>query len=451
VPPTFTHEGGQADRHQKALQELERAVMTCLLFEDTFYEGGDSIASRIEVLAKQVPAAALVEMIGRARTEMRLRHVPLFLVVQLLGHPNRTAGQVVEGVLKAVRRPDEMGEIIALFVKGRDNGPKGPRVHPFAKLPRALVRGLAKAFVRFDAYQLAKWNRDAQIKLRDVMFLTHPKPLTPTQALIFKALAEGTLQAPDTWEVALSAGKDKRGTWTRLLADGKLGYMALLANLRNMEQASVDHALIEKALLDGAPRSWALPFRFVSALKAAPHMAQALSDAMLAALRGQPKLPGTTYVVVDVSGSMDAPLSMRGNMYRTEAASALAVYIREVAERARVFSFSNNLVEVPNVRGLPLVDAIRRSQAHGGTALAQSLRALPPGADRVIVVTDEQSSDGTVNVPGMKAGYIINVASYRPALELEGNWARISGWSERVVDYIRMTEGHEQAQSSEEE
>src|SRR5690606_23450596 len=110
-------------------------------------------------------------------------------------------------------------------------------------LSAQMKKGLARAFCKFDAYQLAKYDRPGPVRLRDVLFLVHAKPAAATQADTWKKLAAKALDSPDTWEVALSAGADKRDTFERLLKEKKLGYLALLRNLRNMDQAGVDEAL----------------------------------------------------------------------------------------------------------------------------------------------------------------------------------------------------------------
>ena len=50
----FTHEGAKAPRIAP-LAQLERSVMSCLLWEDEFYEGGVTIAARIAGLVRQLP------------------------------------------------------------------------------------------------------------------------------------------------------------------------------------------------------------------------------------------------------------------------------------------------------------------------------------------------------------------------------------------------------------
>lgn len=426
---TTTHEGGTAGR-QTPLAELRRAVSTCMLWESTFYEKGSDIADRIAELCGHVRVEDIAALAVEARTHLKLRHVPLFLIVQALKH--NSAGKhgvaLAETIDSVVQRPDEMGELLALYWK---DGRK--------PLSAQLKRGLATAFPRFNEYQLAKWNRDAMVQLRDVLFLCHAKPADEAQALLWKRLVAGELDIPDTWETALSAGADKKATWERLLADGKLGYMALLMNLRNMVEANVEPALVESALRDGAKGSRALPFRFVAAAKHAPRFAAALSDAMLSAIEG--RLDGDTILVVDVSGSMNVPLSAKSQMTRMEAAGALAVLIREITPACRVFTFSGRLEEVGNYHGLPLLDGIVGSQPHGATHLAAALEHLQPRikAHRIVVVTDEQTHDG-ITPSWAPHGYIINVAPYKPGLDTSGGWTRINGFSERVVEWMAAGE-----------
>jgi 60 kDa SS-A/Ro ribonucleoprotein len=423
-----THEGGRADPHQTPLKELERAVATCLLWENTFYEKGSEIAARIADLCTQVKVEDIAAMAVRARTQLKLRHVPLFLCVQLL---KRKAGPLAgAAILEVVKRPDEMGELISLYWEGK----KKP-------LAAQLKKGLAKAFQKFSPYNLAKWNGDAAVKLRDVLFMVHAKPKDAEQEAVWKHLVDGTLESPDTWEVALSSGKDKKATWERLLREKKLGYMALLMNLRNMEQASVAYDLVSTALVSGAKGSMALPFRFVSAVKHAPSYAQPLSEAMEAAIEGE--LPGDTALVVDVSGSMNAPLSGRGTLQRYEAAAALAVLARGIVKgRCRIFTYDTSCREVAAHKGLGLVTEIQK-HVGGGTntdAALQFVQKACPDFARVILLTDEQAHDG-INQAWTKYAYLINVAPYKPGLEgAAKGWTRINGFSERLIDWMRYEE-----------
>ena len=154
---------------------------------------------------------------------------------------------------------------------------------------------------------------------------------------------------------------------------------------------------VEEELVLGAIRSMrtdrVLPFRFIAAARHAPQWEEALEEAMLKSLRERPKLPGKTVLLVDVSGSMTAALSRRSEMLRTDAAYGLAILLREIAERASIYSFSDKLVEVPARHGFALRDAIDRSQTHNGTYLGTALEAMQEKYDRLIVITDEQAHD----------------------------------------------------------
>jgi 60 kDa SS-A/Ro ribonucleoprotein len=420
-----THEGAPARNISTELQ-LRRSVLACLLWESQFYEDGVEIAGRIAQLVPKVEAATVAALAVEAREKMKLRHAPLLLVREMARHATHR-GFVAETLTQVIQRADELAEFVAIYWKdGR------------VPLSAQVKKGLAAAFPKFDEYALAKYDRSGPIKLRDVLFLAHAKPRNEAQAEVWKRLIAGELTAPDTWEVALSSGSDKREAWERLLREQKLGALALLRNLRNMRDVRVDESLV-LAALGSISTARVLPFRFLAAARYAPQWEEALELAMLKCVAGQEKLPGTTIVLVDVSGSMTAPLSHRSEMQRTDAAYGLAVLLREIGEKVAVFSFSNSLVEVPARRGFALRDAIDASQSHGATYLGKAVDGLNQNEryDRLIVITDEQAHD-TVPAPKGK-GYVINVASNKNGVGY-GKWTHIDGWSESVVEYVRTLE-----------
>ncbi|HKT49138.1 MAG TPA: TROVE domain-containing protein [Candidatus Angelobacter sp.] len=418
-----THEGAPAKQISPELQ-LRRSVLACMLWEEQFYEDGVAIAGRIRELVARVPAEKVAALAVEAREKMKLRHAPLLLVremARLATHRHLVA----ETLTRVIQRADELTEFVAIYwSEGKQ------------PLSAQVKKGLAAAFTRFDEYALAKYNRATPVKLRDVLFLSHAKPVDAAQAELWKRLVEGELATPDTWEVALSSGADKHEAWERLLSENKLGTLALLRNLRNMADAKVS----EQAIRDGLARmktDRVLPFRFIAAARYAPQWETELEKAMFRALEGQSKLPGKTVLLVDVSGSMDAPLSRRSEMRRNDAAYGLAVLLREIAENVSIYTFSDRLVRVPARQGFALRDALNASQAHNGTYLGQALTGLDEAYDRLIVITDEQSHDP---VPNPKArGYMLNVASYQNGVGY-GAWMHVDGWSDSVIEYIRAAE-----------
>jgi len=420
--PIRTHEGAVAKRIN-AEQELRRSVMSCLLWEKTFYEDGESIADRIASLVPKVDPAKVAEIAIEARTEMNLRHVPLWLAVALA----RT-GDLHSGILyNIICRADELTEFLSLYwIDGK------------CPIAGQVKKGLALAFGKFDAYALAKYNRPNAIKLRDVLFLCHAKPKDAEQAAAWKQLIDGTLSSPDTWEVGLSGGGDKKETFTRLLKEKKLGGMALLRNLRNMAEAKVDSGLVCESLAE-MNTSRILPFRFIAAARHAPQWETAIENALFRSLAEAPRLSGTTVLLVDVSGSMTSPLSDKSDMTRMDAACGVAICAREMCEDVRIYGFSTDCKRVPSRRGFALRDAISKSCEWASTYLGGAVKKVNVDGsyDRIIVITDEQSHDDVSN-PTDK-GYVINIASYQNGIGY-GAWTHIDGFSEAVLKYIVASE-----------
>jgi len=419
-----THGGTPAFPHLTAEQRLRRAVMSCLLWEDQFYVDGKTIADAIEEAASAVSPQVLAQVAIEARSQQNLRHVPLLLAALLA----KRGGSVVSSTIEQViQRADELSEFLSLYWR---NGKT-----PIAK---QVKKGLASAFTKFDAYQLAKYDRAKAIRLRDVLFMVHAKPKNEQQAEVWKKLVDGTLPAPDTWEVGLSTGGDKRETFERLIRENNLGYLALLRNLRGMTEVGVDETLIKEALLARKGAQRVLPFRYVAAARACPRLEPTIDQALSEAISELPVFSGKTAILVDVSGSMDVPLSQRSDLKRIDAAAALASLVHG---DVRMFSFSNQVVEVPPRRGMAGVDALVRSQPHGGTALAAAVAALNQQVphDRLIVITDEQATDGRVPEPVASKAYMINVASYKNGVGY-GRWRHIDGFSEGVLKWIHEVE-----------
>lgn len=438
---------------------LRRSVMSCLLWESEFYEDGISIANRITDLIPKVRPETVAAIAVEARESMKLRHVPL-LIVREMARIAACKPYVAETLERVIQRADELTEFCAIWQKDQTK--------PLAKtLSAQAKKGLARAFAKFSEYALAKYSRDGAIKLRDVLFLCHAKPKDDDQGALWKRLIAGELVTPDTWEVELSKSKGKLASWNRLLSEEKLGGLALLRNLRNMQQAGVEASAIRKSLAS-MKTDRVLPYRFIAAARHAPQLEPDLETAMFRSLEGAPKLAGKTVLLVDVSGSMNSPLSSKSDLTRLDAAYGLAMLLREVCEDVVIYSFSMKLCEIPLRRGFALRDAIDGSQEHSGTPLGAAIAciygdkatgfdSLPVATwaggsqtipayyrgqnlkpDRLIVITDEQSAD-KVPDPKHGKGYIVNVASAKNGVGY-GAWTHVDGFSEAIVGYIMQSE-----------
>lgn len=445
----LTFEGTIALRTD-AEQQLRRAVMTCLLWEDGFYENGVSIADRIKSLVPKVSPEVVASIAISARKDQGLRHVPLLLIRELA---RTTQGKLVsETLAEVINRPDEITEFLSIYwADGRQ------------PLSKQVKLGLAAAFPKFSSYSLAKYSgKDKAVKLRDALFLCHAKPKDAKQAAVWKKLVDGTLEAPDTWEVALSGGADKAETFTRLIKERKLGGLAMLRNLRNMIESGVDRDTIREGLRT-APTEWVLPFRFVAAAKYAPAFEPELEAMMLASMEGATKFAGKTALVIDTSPSMWADrVSHKSDMSRFDAAAGLAILARELCEEVAVYAFNEKAYIVPPRTGFALRDALaqtRGSASCGGYAVQL---ANKEGYDRIIVLTDGQwhatmpgadplvgranharswFAGGEVSIPKplTDKAYMINMHAYQNGVG-SGAWTTISGWSEHVLRYIKELE-----------
>lgn len=438
---------------------LRRAVMANLLWEDNAYQDGKLIADEIIRLVPQVAPEVVYEIAYNARHEQKLRHVPLLLAREMARHDShrRLVGRLLNAI---ILRPDELTEFVSLYWA---DGKK-----PLAK---QVKKGLAQAFTKFDAYQLAKYNRKSVIKLRDVMFLVHPKPKDSTQAQTFKQLANNTLPTPDTWEVALSTATpdtDKKELWTRLISQGRLGALAYLRNLRNMEQAGVEHGLILQGLAQ-LNTKMLLPINYISAVRHAPRYADVLGEMMAQSLADLPKLAGRTVFVVDVSGSMQAGISGRSRMTRLDCAVAMAILATGLCEDVVLYATAGSdyrsVHETKQIKGVPqgfaLEKEIKRMEktlGGGGIFTRQCLEYIHDDLQaqakisgetyneptRLIVFSDSQDCDRNHKLPKpfAKYNYIIDVSAHTRGVNYQGVWtAEISGWSEHFLRYIASLEG----------
>ncbi len=405
-------------------KQLTRLVLANMLWENQFYVDGKSSADSIVDLVKAVKPQYVEHLAVAARTNYKLRHVPLLLARELARN-----GQLRADVLNTViQRPDEMGEFLSLYWKEK----KTP-------LANQVKKGLAKAFGKFNEYQLAKWDKNsAAVRVRDVLFLTHPKPADEAQAALFKRVADQKLATPDTWETELSSGADKAETFTRLMAERKLGALAFLRNLRNMVQAGIPAETI-RGYAKNLDVTKVLPFRYLATARIVPQFEDMLEQMMFKSLESHAKIPGKTVLMVDCSGSMfGTKVSGKSDLDRFDAAASLAMLLREVCESVEIYGFATSAVRVPPRRGFALVEAIKASTS-GGTAIGNSYKQVSKDADRYIIFTDEQSYDRPTAPYGNSKGYLINVAAYQNGVNHK-DWLDISGFSEAVIDYIQAVE-----------
>lgn len=469
VKKTSPNAYGNQTRELTAYEKLQRSAINCLLWEDTFYEDGESIADRIKKYMEQVTPEQARSVLKEAKVDNKLRHMPLFLLVNMAKNGYLTA----EDVANTITRVDDMSELLSLYWSTDWKDSTGNTVKNKHTVPKSIVKGIQKALPKFDEYQLAKYRGDRyDVSLKTVIKMTHPKPENAEMEALWGRAINGNLATPDTWEVGLTnchTPAEKREFWTRMLTEktekgfNKLGALALIRNLRNMQSVNVDEDNIRSAL-GSASMSKILPFQLVTAARYAPQLEDVLETKLLESIDSMEKLEGDTVVLLDTSGSMRSPLSGKGETTCQDVAASMGAIIRGVCNKSIIYTFQEDIQVVPSGRkGFALIDCVRRAPS-GGTSVIDctndAVRLYKESHNgkypvRVIVVTDEQTnSDGTGrswrrgttvkldNLPSNCNGYIINVGTYENGVGYNNscNYVHINGWSENVLKYISAYE-----------
>lgn len=342
--------------------DLYSKVCTASL-QKKFYDTKEKTFEEIRGLVKVAPVEFTARLAVYARENLHLRSIPLVLAVELARiSDDPIVARVTERV---IQRADELAEILSYYAQA--NGRSG--LKKLNKIDKQLQKGVARAFDKFDEYQFAKYNRDAEIKLRDVMFLVHPKPV-PSKVDLYKKIADKTLDTPYTWEVELSASKGtKKETWEKLIDSKKVGYMALLRNLRNILEAgvSLEHRKVvarylgdQKAVLT----SKQMPFRFLSAYKELEEVKaegvgpilDVLEAAVTVAARNIEGFDDTSKVLIacDTSASMDHSLSDKSKINFYEIGMVLGMLLRSRCPETTVGIFGEDW-KVVNLPSAPIL------------------------------------------------------------------------------------------------
>ena len=238
-----------------------------------------------------------------------------------------------------------------------------------------------------------------------------------------------------------------------------MGALATLRNLRNMKESGVPRATIIKAISQ-VNSTMLTPLNFLAALRYAPEYAAQLDDAM-ARCFAHYKIPGTTIVAIDVSGSMNHLRSAKGEFTGMDVAYALAALSTHIFEDTiLVFtagndhSYTGRHVVWTNSRGLGVfndVENVIRSVGGGGIFTYQlcewlKSQGLSKDADRLVVISDSQDIDrhrGVMKKPDTRpydTSYIIDISTNTHGIKT-GNWtAEINGWSDKLFHYIYAVE-----------
>ncbi len=458
-PSTKNLAGGAAHQTSTKL-EFVSMLLTAFL-GNQFYREADATAARLKELVHSIPDKKFVAKAALyARKEAGMRSVTHLVAGEL--------AQLVKGeewtkdfYAQVVHRPDDILEILAYHM-----------AHYGRPIPNSLKKGLGKAMVKFDAYQLAKYKRNsAALKLVDAVNLLHPPH---TDAI--GQLVDGSLAPAETWETKLTqAGQDreanaetlvenKADVWRSLLKERRLGYFALLRNLRNiLEQAPelCDEAAASLVSRGMIRRSLVLPFRFriaYDAINAAEgvsrnrrrQLLKALNKAVEISLENVPTFSGSTLVALDCSGSMIGKPMQIGALFAAVLFRTTNAELMLFANDARYHRLN------PGDTTLSLAQQIEDQATWGGTNFHSVFQTASRRYDRVIILSDMQAwigqhtpakalHDYTRRVGHRPRIFSFDLAGYGSLQFPEADTYALAGFSDKTLETLSFLESDKHA------
>lgn len=440
---TINEAGGQA--YQKSDNLTLVSMLLTSFIKDQYYRSAQTQLDTIEKLVagaqdKLFAAKAAV----MARREFGMRSVTHALAGEIAR--NVKGKQWTKDFFNSVvYRPDDMTEIIAYYL------------NKYGKpLPNALKKGFSMAFQRFDEYQLAKYrNAGAKVSLVDVVNLVHPEH---TEAI--GRLVNDQLRQHGTWEDQLSeagqTSKPKSEVWGGLLKEGRLGYFALLRNLRNIAEQAPQYVDLACEQLQDRKRikgSLVLPFRFQTAIeqiqqvsgKGIRDILSALSTALEISMDNVPVFDGKTLVVLDESSSMEGRPITIGSLFAAVLYKSNDADLLTFTDRARY----QNLNPADSV--LSIAGRLKENLIGRGTNFHSIFETANQPYDRIIILSDMQgwigynTPSGTFN--NWKQSYECNPYVY--SFDLQGYNSMqfpenqvlcLAGFSDKVFDIMELME-----------
>ena len=447
VNKTVSHEGGEVYKQSAELELMELA--TTSLLSDTFYTSSEENMNRLKRLSNSVSIEFLTKLAAYTRNEMKLRSMPQVLFALAAQRAAKEGNQnqhkmVRSYAKKVIKRADEPADILNFWIKNIGGGSK-------KHLPTTLKKSIADSLNQFNAYHLAKYKGgNKELKLRDVLRIVHPKPINEEQSALFKQVMDDSLESPDTWEVHISANGASEKTWNEIAP--KMGIFALLRNLRNFETHKASEAIncaIEKFKNKTVvEKSGILPYQWAKAVGevTSNSLKAAIQTAMEHSIANVPDIEKKTIVVVDHSASMGPKTNTNSVRYK---ADILAAMIYKKCKNAEVYVFGDSVEKVdllPNESLLRTMRQISETEAGHSTNISPVFDEIPSDSENVVVLSDMQIhvhyySDFQKWKKKNNADcrtFSINLCGYGTNIvpETTGDSTNISGWSERIIDFI---------------
>lgn len=386
--------------------------------------------------------------------------VATVLFAQELANQKKQFANMKLLVSKVIRRADSLTELYAyaLQIFGKKNN-----------IPLSIKKGVGMAFNNFDEYQFGKYNRKGALTFKDLLRIVHPVPKDAAQSELFAKIMTDTLATPYTWETELSANGQLKGSakksdrviWTELIESRRIGYMALLRNLRNIQDAgiavgSAPFEALKSQLTDpvAVRRSKQFPFAFVNAFDNTYDISykNIVRQALNVSADNIPSFGKDVLIVVDHSGSMGGFFA-KSPMHTAMMFAAMLskAYAHTANVKVVVFANSAKTVSLKNEDVLDDANALFNSMGSGGTnfdsAIAEANRVMP-NPDVVYVLSDGDVNPVRKQVAGEKLSQTMWKNAFRVCFNFKSTestpfgvndgWTYLGGFSDKVFQYLDM-------------
>lgn len=380
-----TYEGGKAYEKEPATEWLNFLFSSYL--EDTYYESSNTQLTRFIELTNQMGQQYGCEFVAKAanmsRNAFGLRSVSQMTAAIL--NSQQWEGKR-EFFKNFCHRPDDVADIFgAIDVLGK-------------KRSHALVRGCGDYLSSLGEYQIDKYKMNGKnYNMFDIINITHAK------SAAIGAYKNGIIESADTWEKAISSTEDKFAEWTRLVAEHKLGYLALIRNLRNILSGDHSTKWIQDVLVpqivneESIKKSMVYPYQIYSAYKymdsSNPYVIVALDEAFRIACDNVEKLSGTSMIILDVSGSMCDPISKNSKITIRQAGACYAamLYVSQDAELIKFGDYASKKSFKKTDSIFDIIDKMEKNDNCGyGTQIDAAFSLLDKHYDRLFIISDLQ-------------------------------------------------------------
>ena len=438
----------------KDKDKLLTQVLTSFFNENKFY--GDNSKGILETVKRVIDEDPrfVANLIIYTRKEMHLRTISHVLIGEMA---KAEAGKAyVRKIMNnSIERVDDMTETLSYYI------------NTYGKpIPNSMKKGIADSLLSFDEYQLAKYNRSSSVNLKDLLCLVHPKAKDDEQNNMFKRLLEDELQTPITWETQVSSRGNTKEVWEELIDGNKLGYMAMLRNLKNIiknDASNINKVYEFLADEKRVLKNKQLPFRYYSAYKTLKKEGIGTSkifDTLEIAIKHSTKninrLSGKTLISADVSGSMNSMISSKSDMTCAEIAVIMMAIANYICEETITTTFDTDIYrsDFSTSNGI-IANANSIRVNGGGTDISLPIRYLLNNkifVDRIIILSDNEINYGYGSICQKYVDQYkrkINPNVWVHAIDMQGYGTQqfqgervniIAGWNEKVLDFIYQEE-----------